>query len=122
VLARLFERGTVLDPLKAKPPRAGARRSLGRVRDLASLDRVCARCRGASAFARRAERKETPMLRIYETILEALRMLRPVIAQIEWSRRSESDPVRRSETDPPETFFPYAFTPALGNGDDSVTG
>ena len=66
---------------RRRPYRA---RPLGRVdgaRCARSLDMACARRRGAFALASRG-RKESPMLRIYQTALEVIVLLRPVIAEL----------------------------------------
>ena len=61
------------------------------------LDTVCARRRRGGAFARGARQKgETNMLRIYETVIEVLRGLRPVMAQIEAHDRDLARQLRRA--------------------------
>jgi len=78
---------------------AASQRSVAACRPLPLLDPADPRCRGAGAFARGAghTRRET-MLRIYTTILEVLRELRPVLAQIETSDRDLARQLRRAST------------------------
>jgi four helix bundle protein len=61
-----------------------------------SLDMSCARRREAGAFALMRGRKEPVMLRIYSTILEVLRALRPVVATIEAHDRDLARQLRRA--------------------------
>jgi four helix bundle protein len=56
----------------------------------------CARRRQAGAFALTRGRKELLMLRIYSTILEVLRALRPVVAAIEAHDRDLARQLRRA--------------------------
>ena len=61
------------------------------------LDAVSARCRGGGAFARGAREKgETNMLRIYSIVIEVLKALRPVVAQIEGHDRDLARQLRRA--------------------------
>ena len=75
---------------------AASQRSVAACRPLPLLDPADPRRRGTGAFARGAghTRRET-MLRIYTTILEVLRELRPVLAQIETSDRDLARQLRR---------------------------
>ena len=61
------------------------------------VDSVCARRRKGGAFARGARGKgETNVLRIYETVIEVLRGLRPVVTQIENHDRDLARQLRRA--------------------------
>jgi four helix bundle protein len=65
------------------------------------LDPAFARCPAAGAFARGARReakRRTTMLKIYETVLEVLRDLRPVVAKIEMHDRDLGRQLRRAAT------------------------
>ena len=61
------------------------------------VDSVCARRRRGGAFARGARGKgEENMLRIYSTVIEVLKGLRPVVTQIEAHDRDLARQLRRA--------------------------
>ena len=61
------------------------------------VDSVCARRRRGGAFARGARGKgEENMLRIYSTVIEVLKGLRPVVTQIENHDRDLARQLRRA--------------------------
>jgi len=60
------------------------------------LDPISARCRKGGAFARAREKGETNMLRIFSTVIEVLKGLRPVITKIEVHDRDLARQLRRA--------------------------
>jgi four helix bundle protein len=79
--------------LRAAALRATVLRGLAPAR---ILDSPCARRLRRGAFAGHAGRKEGVMLRIYETVIEVLGGLRPMVAQIEASDRDLARQLRRA--------------------------
>jgi four helix bundle protein len=91
----LFQFGAVLDRVKDEPSPGGD--GATRAAPARILDSVSARRRKGGAFARGARGKgETDMLRIYETMIEALKGLRAVVTQIEGHDRDLARQLRRA--------------------------
>jgi four helix bundle protein len=95
-LARLSDRRVVLGCVKDACGAAASPRLLGRFALSQSLTQPARDAVGRAPYERRGAERETEMMRIYDTVLQVVGALRPVMVQIEAHDRDLARQLRRA--------------------------